>query len=400
MAGGHDSGGMHYRLSKGKVRKVKNRKGWQASLYCKDDDGRTRRALTKMFDCDLKSEAMRQADEWCFEQNLQYSRTGHVIDGKELVADYVDKMVDGMERGGTVQRSTIKGYRSSAKYVRERFGRTRLSSLTKDDVRDWEQGLRRRGLSNSTVKKAHVLLKQALSDAVNRGVIPKNPMAGIKPPNPAVKKNEGINALSTKDAPMVYEFCCEHLSRLTMSAILAMRDGLRRGEVCALRWKDVDFDGNTLRVEHAIGEGNGGTYMKRAKTNESRSIVMGGEREVLRRWLDMQREAFAAHDAAVGADSFVVGDPSGYFHPHNLTEGWTELAKAMHFVGTENRRVGFHDLRHTYATVAIANHVDIKTVSSVLGHSRASMTLDVYASADPDAKRMAAEKLDKVYGGR
>jgi integrase len=68
----------------------------------------------------------------------------------------------------------------------------------------------------------------------------------------------------------------------------------------------------------------------------------------------------------------------------------------MNLIGTEGKRCTFHDLRHTFATAAIAAGVDVKTVSSILGHANAAMTLNVYASADPDAKRRAAAVIDKA----
>jgi hypothetical protein len=72
----------------------------------------------------------------------------------------------------------------------------------------------------------------------------------------------------------------------------------------------------------------------------------------------------------------------------------------MGLVGTQGRVPTFHDLRHTFATYAIAEGVDVKTVSSILGHSNAAMTLNIYASADPESKRAAAETIDEVMGKR
>ena len=86
--------------------------------------------------------------------------------------------------------------------------------------------------------------------------------------------------------------------------------------------------------------------------------------------------------------------------PHTLSKGWKSIADSMGLVGTQGRRPTFHDLRHTFATYAISEGIDVKTVSSILGHSSAAMTLNIYASADPSSKRAAVETIDSVMGRR
>lgn len=83
-----------------------------------------------------------------------------------------------------------------------------------------------------------------------------------------------------------------------------------------------------------------------------------------------------------------------------LSRGWKTLSDSMGLVGTQGRRPTFHDLRHTFATYAIAEGVDVKTVSSILGHSNAAMTLNIYASADTDAKLAAASTIEDVMERR
>ena len=83
--------------------------------------------------------------------------------------------------------------------------------------------------------------------------------------------------------------------------------------------------------------------------------------------------------------------------PHYLSTRWRIAADALELIGTQGRRPTFHDLRHTFATAAIAHGVDIKTVSSFMGHANAAMTMNTYADADPDAKRRGAETVARAY---
>jgi integrase len=101
------------------------------------------------------------------------------------------------------------------------------------------------------------------------------------------------------------------------------------------------------------------------------------------------------------AQLYVLGDiRGGYASVFTVWKQWNALASSMGLVGTQGRVPSFHDLRHTFATFAIAEGVDVKTVSSILGHANASMTLDIYASADPASKRAAAKTIDDVMSRR
>lgn len=117
---------------------------------------------------------------------------------------------------------------------------------------------------------------------------------------------------------------------------------------------------------------------------------------MLEQWQEKQRQTFADNMASLNPNSFILGDALGYYHPDRLSKDWASLTKMLGARGTEGRRLSFHDLRHTWATLALAHGMDVKTVSSNLGHANAAMTLNVYASADPDAKRRAAGIVESL----
>lgn len=104
-------------------------------------------------------------------------------------------------------------------------------------------------------------------------------------------------------------------------------------------------------------------------------------------------------DAGVGMtpDLFVLGRIDGtYMNPHTLWREWKAIAKSLGLVGTEGKTPVFHDLRHTFATVAIKSGADVKSVSSILGHANTAMTLNIYASEDPEAKRRTMERATQA----
>ena len=93
-------------------------------------------------------------------------------------------------------------------------------------------------------------------------------------------------------------------------------------------------------------------------------------------------------------DLYVVGSVDGsYAVPSLLSGAWRQLSSSLGLVGTQGRPVTFHDLRHSFATTAIAEGADVASVAAVLGHSNVAMTLNVYADADPEAKRAAMDRV-------
>ena len=100
-------------------------------------------------------------------------------------------------------------------------------------------------------------------------------------------------------------------------------------------------------------------------------------------------------------DLYVLGNAEGTFYYHDrLTKEFSSIVKMLDLVGTTGKRITLHDLRHTYATYLVAAGTDIKTVSSLMGHSNAAMTLNTYASADPHARRSAAKTIERQMAAR
>ena len=192
-----------------------------------------------------------------------------------------------------------------------------------------------------------------------------------------------------------------------LGVLIALSTGMRIGEKCGLTWADVSLETRTVWVRRTIARHDGKYYLKKPKTRGSmRDIPVA---ESLARSLDERRKAQATElIVAVLSPTeermsrlYVLGGIDGSFmSPTRLSKEWKMLAESLGLVGTQGRRPTFHDLRHTFATYAIAEGVDVKTVSSILGHSNAAMTLNIYASADPDSKRAAAATIDGVIGRR
>jgi integrase len=182
-------------------------------------------------------------------------------------------------------------------------------------------------------------------------------------------------------------------TRLYVPTLLAAVTGMRRGELLALRWSDVDMETGECRVVRALQETPAGVDFKTPKTNKDRRTVL------LPR---LALAALQAHRATQNEEKLLVG--AGYqdgdlilaraegtpWPPSQFSSEFSHLARKHGF------KVRFHDLRHTHASQLLKAGVPVKVVSERLGHATASITLDVYSHVLPGMQREAVEKLDSM----
>ncbi len=373
----------------------KAREKWRGWLYHWGADGK-RHHKSKTFKATGKRAAYSEFLTWCNEEEEEAQRRlsqGEAASIADLlIPDYVSAYIRTKEAAKSIETSTIRSYENSLRYIREAFADTAVKDLKPKAVEEWVADLTAKGYSSSTVGKAYRLLKQVLSDAVSNGAIMRNPLATVKPPKRG-NKTQGINALDAKArTALLSKMESFELTPTLVAAYVSLYTGIRRGEVCGLQWRDLDEGNRVIWVKRAIGDGKGGAYLKQPKTDKIRDVSMPDSLlAILLEWKQAQREEYASKMATLRDDSYIIGDPLGYFLPNHLTKEWNSIAKLLGVRGIEGRLPNFHDLRHTWATMFLASGGDVKTAASNLGHANAAMTLNIYASADPDAKRRAAE---------
>ena len=329
------------------------------------------------------------------------------------VAECVKNHIDTLEATGNVERATASDYRTIARAIGQGFKGIKMCDLTKAMIQNWENGLTESGLAPRTVTKYHRLLSKVCSEAVNNDELPKNPCKGVKlpkrvAPSPNSLTEDGFKSLSLTLSQM-------EPSHVVTGATIALYTGCRLGEVCGLRWRCYDKKRGVLTVEESIGKASGTTYSKAPKTKQSRrAIPVTGHlaKELERRRREMERELEEQGitlTAAEFGELYVIGYPewrtnketkkreAHYYSPELLSRGWRSLSQAFGLIGTQGRAITFHDLRHTFATRAIAAGIDVRTTSAILGHANPSITLDIYADADENSKRRAVEHFDMTF---
>ena len=289
-----------------------------------------------------------------------------------------------------IRPTTARSYQGSMElHIIPRIGCIKLNKLTGRDIQKlykdlMENGRLRKaqkskqpGLSSTTVRGIHMMLHNALDRAVKERLILRNPTEDCIIPK--VQKQE-MKILHPEDMKAYLE-AAEKRGVLSMF-YLELVSGIRKGELVALRWEDLDVEHRTISVsKQALGGLGKELVVNRPKTENSiRAISIPQDAVDL---LVLEHEKHPENP-------YLFPSPltGGMYHPDSVVNLHKKILKDA---GLEHIR--FHDLRHTFATMALQNGVDVKTVSNMLGHYDAGFTLRTYTHATRQMQEQAAEKM-------
>jgi integrase len=244
------------------------------------------------------------------------------------------------------------------------------------------------GLSPQTRRHIHRILRTALSRAVEQQVIVRNPADAFKKRLPKIERRT-LMTLTAEQSARLLEAIAH--SRVYWPVLLALSTGMRRGEVLAVRWKNVDLERGTLRVMESLEQTKAGIRFKPPKTGRHRVITLPAYAvEDLRRLKRQQAEELLALGVRPTGDTLLCARADGKPHqPLSLTYEFARFMGRM----KDLPRVRFHDLRHSHATQLLASGVHPKIASERLGHASVGITLDLYShvtdTMQSDAARQA-----------
>jgi integrase len=271
------------------------------------------------------------------------------------------------------------------------------------------------GMSASAVHKVHAKLRQILKQAVREGILTNNPCDLIedikRPPAKARRSLSKEQALK-----LASDIKAEPRSGNTVAVWLALATGVRRGEALGLIWDNVDLERGRIKVMKQYAADKKRRNPK-SKTSQRNLAIDTGTVSFLREWKEIQRQELFDGNK-VSRNTPVCTNELGDFIDPDIFNRWRRNYFAKHGLGRfkkeesytdrqGNKRIrrtqyeGFnlHELRHTQATLLIGSGTDIKTVQNRLGHSSASLTMDIYAHAIEQNDRDAAETIGEFLNG-
>ena len=309
------------------------------------------------------------------------------------VSVLLDRWIEQLELVGRSPK-TVEGYRSLARArLKPALGHIKLAKLSPADLDRFYRALRQEGLAPTTVRHCHAALATALRQAVKWGWIDRSPADRASPPG---VPHTDVKPPTADEVVALFEELERVDHDLASMVYVAATTGCRRGELCGLRWSDIDVDAGTLVVRRSITDTKAGVVEKDPKTHRARRIALDDATVAV---LVGQRERMAKRAQLWGLE--LGGDTSVWSQHVACEEPWRP-GRVTDAFRTVRSRVGlqhvdFHHLRHFAATTLAGAGVDIRTIAGRLGHANPAVTLKTYAHFLDATDRQAAEVMGRVW---
>jgi len=263
-----------------------------------------------------------------------------------------------------------------------------MENLKRKDGKDKE-------LSISSKQEVYKVLMSLFKRAEEWNVINNNPMLKVKKPKNVRKNKNELNVYDVEEVKQLMETVQEELEHWRIFISLALATGMRRGELLGLEWDAVDLESGVIDIRQTIIKTRNGSQITSPKWDSKRLISLPQSiLEDLKEFKHHCRKEKMRlqHKWTEKEHDWVFFNENGrYFYPDTPSRWWKRFLKRKKI-----RHIRLHDLRHTSATLLIAQNVHAKIISERLGHKKISTTMDIYGHALPIADREASEKLDSI----
>jgi integrase len=367
---------------------------WELRVYLgRDKSGRAKQSTRSFAGTKREAESALAA----FVSEIERGRRART--SRALFADYARQWLESRRRGKELAVKSLERYEG---IIRDHFlphlGQLRISAIGTPEIREalaeWRTGRRADGkpgvLSSKSVSTHFALLRQIFADALRDGLLVDNPALRLRAPK---KSSRERRTYSLEQVIDLYEYLKP--GRLAVPALTKALTGLRRGELLALRWKNVDFDRGIAYVhESVMVDRSGNVSFKAPKTDKSRRPV------ALPRALISILEAHKHQQEDVRkllgldpAGDLVFSDVDGsVWNPDSFSGLFTRS-----ILKSKLPRISLHELRHSYASISQRLGTPLTTTSRSLGHSTVLLTADVYSHALIEDFVVAAGRLDAAF---
>lgn len=316
---------------------------------------------------------------------LQFSTNTYIPPTKQTYIEYLKTWLEQKAKLEKLKPSTIATHAGRIKqYIEPYFKKIEIQKITLQMINAFYTKLAGK-ISAHTVHKVHAIINNSMKFAVRDGLISHNPATNALLPKFITKPKE---SLPPEDITKLIQAAKEYQAKpttITKNAYplisLAVNTGMRRGELAALQWKDVDLDNNTITIKHSIMEINGHCFLDTPKTQSSlRTIYISpGMTEILREHQKSSPGEYVFPSA---------NNPNKPMIPSNISRFYYSVAKKANLKG------GIHVTRHSHITQLAENGVNIKTIQDRAGHSQISTTLG-YCHPSKEKDKEAAAIFDQ-----
>ena len=294
----------------------------------------------------------------------------------------------------TLRASTRNNYENVIhNHVLPEIGNIPLNKLSQNDLQQFYGRLKKNGrkrlteqygagLSDRMVRMCHAVCRSALERAVRDDLLRANPAIGCKLPP---KKAKEMQVLTP---PEITRFLIQAREEGYYELfLLELTTGMRRGEILALKWRDLNLKTGELHISRQVLKVNGKVLISTPKTKSSNRMIL----------LPPEMTELLAELKTRTDSEWIFPSPLDLTQPRHPSAVYHRFQKILERANC--KRVRFHDLRHTFATMALENGMDIKTLSAMIGHVSAETTLNIYSHITDTMQQQAAARIDREIAG-
>jgi len=354
---------------------------WTASIRYKDANGQAKRRT-------VYGKTRREALDRLKEVQRHIDAGAPVVESKDSVAAFVERWITTVLEVSDKRPTTIATYRTIARTkVLPHLGPLPLAALDRATISRWYADLRTAGVAVSTIHKAADVLGMALDEAVEEGLLRRNPVRLVD--RPALVRAEAETYTSDEVARLNE---AAKGSREFPLLVLAAHTGMRKGEALGLRWRDVRLDRREIAVTGTLVRVGGRLTRQEPKTNAGTRVIPLSPAAIAaldeaRSWQDGDREGSEWWSDTGYVFTTSTGEP---MDPRNVLRWFARIKRAA-----KVRHGSWHTLRHAFASHLLGSGASMFAVSRVLGHARIGITMDVYGHLAPaDMRDQVIPALD------
>lgn len=331
-------------------------------------------------------------------------KTEYIQIQKSTVGEYMNDWLVSVKKNELKPKSYDRLEQTINLYVSPSIGQIQLQAVSSKDIQKMINDLRDSGKSHSTIKKAYDAVNACFKLGVIQKTVASNPATGVSIPSKKLLPSKKIQFYSKEEAALLVSYAMSKWGngkrRYPLGAFvpLLLNTGLRMSELLGLRWKqDIDLDNRTLTVHQNVAfvrDRDDETGIKHKLIIQDTVKTEAGQN----RTIPLNNAAYTALldiYQVTGDQSYVMTTSAGTIvKPRQLDQMFRRIATATQL--PEEKIYGLHSLRHTFATLLLSNGVDIKTVSTLLGHSDVSITYNTYIHVLKEQKAKALQTLPEL----
>ena len=299
-----------------------------------------------------------------------------------------------LEKKDYIKESTYANYSNNIfNHIIPKLGNYYLNELNHKVIQDFLLELSKNGrkdntggLAEKTIKDITIIIKGSIKKGINEDKIKHIELTFNYPKD---NKENKLYVLTKREQSKITNYVLENINSRNIGLLISLYSGIRIGELCALRWEDVDFKKNCLTINKTIQR----VYIKDKNKNISKVIITTPKTKNANREIPINKD-FLEILKKVKSDKkhYILTGNEKYIEPRTYRKYFNKVLdelKIKHF--------NFHSLRHTFATNCISLGVDYKTVSELLGHANVNITLNLYVHPRYSQKKKCIDLVCKVF---